>query len=447
MQTLSSNRRNRSVNDGTARRTSLKEEQQLKIKESIADVLTKHSFLLKLSSALVCYGAPAHRIEDALDTMSEVLEIKASYAYSPGMMMISFVDMATRTSETHHVRQSDGFDLYRLELVYHLMRNLCYDKITVNEAYRDLETIMKRPPYHSRPVYLSSYSISTALVAAIAFRGSWYDVLASAAGGTICGVLSLLSGSRFTTFSNVYQVLASFLVGLLARGLHNYICYQVVILSSLAVLLPGFQLTLSLMEITSRSVNSGTTRLLSAVMDALFQAFGAWIGISAVNALEPGVALNTAKCFVPINPWFYFLVFPPLSMAINVQFGASWRHMPICVVVNAAAFVVVYFMSSVTTSSVLPVGVAAFVIGLICNLYGKFTNHLGFVPVMGAVLILVPGSVGVRAALTMLINNQLELGFEFALQMILVASGITVGLFASTFICHPTGKRSVLLAF
>lgn len=133
---------------------------------------------------------------------------------------------------------------------------------------------------------------------------------------------------------------------------------QVVVLSSLAVLLPGFQLTLSLMEITSRSVNSGTTRLLSAVMDAFFQAFGAWIGISAVNALEPGVALNTAKCFVPINPWFYFLVFPPLSMAINVQFGASWRHMPICVVVNAAAFVVVYFMSSVTTSSVLPVGVA-----------------------------------------------------------------------------------------
>jgi uncharacterized membrane protein YjjP (DUF1212 family) len=142
-------------------------------------------------------------------------------------MMISFVDMATRTSETHHIRQSDGFDLHRLELVYHLMRNLCYDKITVIEAYRDLETIMKRPPYHSRPVYLSSYSISTALVAAIAFRGSWYDVLASAAGGTICGVLSLLSGSRFTTFTNVYQVLASFLVGLLARGLHNYICYQV----------------------------------------------------------------------------------------------------------------------------------------------------------------------------------------------------------------------------
>jgi hypothetical protein len=47
MQTLSSNRKNRSLNDGTARRTSLKEEQQLKIKESIADVLTKHSFLLK----------------------------------------------------------------------------------------------------------------------------------------------------------------------------------------------------------------------------------------------------------------------------------------------------------------------------------------------------------------------------------------------------------------
>jgi hypothetical protein len=34
--------------------------------------------------------------------------------------MILFVDMATRISETHHLKLSDGFDLYRLELVYHL---------------------------------------------------------------------------------------------------------------------------------------------------------------------------------------------------------------------------------------------------------------------------------------------------------------------------------------
>lgn len=445
MHTLSSNRKNRQFND--ARRASVKEEQQNKIKESIADVLTKNSLILKLSSALVMYGAPAHRIEDALETVSNALGVKASFAYSPGMMMISFVDMATRTSETHHLRQSDGFDLYRLELVYHLMRHICHGNISVGAAYRDLESIMKRPPYHSRPVYLTSYTASTALVAAIAFRGSWFDMLASAAGGTICGVLSLLSGSRFSTFSNVYQVLASFLVGVLARGLHDYICYQTVILSSLAVLLPGFQLTLSLMEITSQSVNSGTTRLISAIMNAFFQAFGAWIGIAVFDIFEPGVTLNAAKCYEPISPWFYFLVFPPLSLAINVQFGASWRHMPICIIVNAAAFVVVYFMSNVTTSNILPVGVAAFVIGLICNLYGKFTHQLGFVPVMGAVLILVPGSVGVRAALTMLLENQLDAGFGFALQMILVASGLTVGLFASTFICHPTGKKSVLLAF
>lgn len=42
---------------------------------------------LRLSTALVSYGAPAHRIEDALDSISEVLGIKASYAYSPGMVI------------------------------------------------------------------------------------------------------------------------------------------------------------------------------------------------------------------------------------------------------------------------------------------------------------------------------------------------------------------------
>jgi hypothetical protein len=48
LQTLSSNRRNRKYDEvNAARRTSLIDEQQLKIKESIADVLTKHSLILK----------------------------------------------------------------------------------------------------------------------------------------------------------------------------------------------------------------------------------------------------------------------------------------------------------------------------------------------------------------------------------------------------------------
>lgn len=34
------------------------------------------------------YGAPAHRIEDALETVSNALGVKASFAYSPGMVCI-----------------------------------------------------------------------------------------------------------------------------------------------------------------------------------------------------------------------------------------------------------------------------------------------------------------------------------------------------------------------
>jgi hypothetical protein len=46
-QSFSSFRKNRQYNEASARRASIKEEQELKIKESIADVLTKHSLILK----------------------------------------------------------------------------------------------------------------------------------------------------------------------------------------------------------------------------------------------------------------------------------------------------------------------------------------------------------------------------------------------------------------
>lgn len=88
---------------------------------------------------------------------------------------------------------------------------------------------------------------------------------------------------------------------------------------------------------------------------------------------------------------------------------------------------------------------AAFTTGLICNIYSKFTGRLGFVPITGAVLILVPGSVGVRSALQMLAQGDPTQGSAFAVQMVTVASGITLGLFMATFLVYPFGKRQTAL--
>ncbi|OZJ06835.1 hypothetical protein BZG36_00189 [Bifiguratus adelaidae] len=419
-------------------------EQQARIRQNIAELLARHALLLRLCQALIQFGAPTHRIEDAMNMCSKAIEVQAACAYSPGLTMLSFVDMATHTSETHLLRHPAGFDLGRLEEVYFLMVRICRQEIAVTTALVQLEEIIKRPEYWGKTVYILSYTLSAALVAPVAFRGSWLDTLVGGTGGLILGLCSLLQ-PRMTTLSNIFVVFAGIIMGILARGLHHYICFQTVVLSGLVILLPGFQLTLSTMEITARSINSGTTRLISAIMDAFGMGFGASLGYSLFEAIQPNVPLDTSRCSVSVDQRWLILLFPILAVAINIQFGAVPRQFLICIVSNAASFAVAYFTSSIFPTSSLPSAFAAFCVGIICNLYGKIFRKLGFVPILGAVLILVPGSVGVRATLAMLIQQDIIQGIRYAISMITTASGITLGLFTATFLVYPFGKKRVAL--
>lgn len=165
-------------------------------------------------------------------------------------MMISFVDIATHTSETHLLRDTGGFDLGRLEQVYQIMQRVCRHEATVSVALSELEAVMRRAPYYSKLAYLTSWGVASGMVAPTAFGGSWVDCGVSLVGGMCVGLMSLLGG-RLTAFNNVFQVAASFVVALLARGLHHHVCFTTVVLSGIVVLLPGFMLTLSIMEVSS----------------------------------------------------------------------------------------------------------------------------------------------------------------------------------------------------
>jgi uncharacterized membrane protein YjjB (DUF3815 family) len=77
-----------------------------------------------------------------------------------------------------------------------------------------------------------------------------------------------------------------------------------------------------------------------------------------------------------------------------------------------------------------------------CHTHSINTNvtapFVAFVPILGAILLIVPGGMGVRSSLLLLDQSgNAAQGTAFALQMIVVALGIAVGLFASTLIVYP----------
>jgi len=90
--------------------------------------------------------------------------------------------------------------------------------------------------------------------------------------------------------------------------------------------------------------------------------------------------------------------------------------------VTAVGYTVSYFM---TAGPQVTPAVAAFAVGLAGQAYGRFTGKLSYVPLLSGVLLLVPGSVGVRSVLSM-IGSDPSQGFSFALTMVNISVSITV---------------------
>jgi len=92
--------------------------------------------------------------------------------------------------------------------------------------------------------------------------------------------------------------------------------------------------------------------------------------------------------------------------------------------VTAVGFTVSYFM---TAGPQVTPAVSAFAVGLAGQAYGRITGKLSYVPLLSGVLLLVPGSVGVRSVLS-LIGSDPSQGFSFALTMVNISVSITVSL-------------------
>lgn len=74
-----------------------KEDQDVRIKIHVANILKRQQYIIRMCRALMLFGAPTHRLEEYLATTAKVLEINSQFLYIPGCMLISFDDPLTHT--------------------------------------------------------------------------------------------------------------------------------------------------------------------------------------------------------------------------------------------------------------------------------------------------------------------------------------------------------------
>ncbi|KAJ1769771.1 pheromone-regulated protein prm10 [Coemansia sp. RSA 1843] len=290
--------------------------------------------------------------------------------------------------------------MHRLELTDKVFRIVSKGEISAEEGTQRLGEIMHAKPLFAWYWQLLDWGVTSWSVCILAFNGSWLDSVAALVLGMAAGCLNLLA-SRLKGYTNLFEASVSIVCGFLATAVERWVCFGAVTLSATAVLLPGLLLTTGIIELTSRNMHAGTVRVGYALTLAFILAFGINLGNN---------------------------IYVEIFSVPSIMFSVFW-----------------YLVIHRGLSTVGPV-VSAFVLGVAANIWSKVFKHNAYATMLPGMMILVPGSVGVRGIMTMFQGSQNGANsMQLVFQMIQTSLSIMVGLFASSFVVYPRGKKQSAL--
>jgi uncharacterized membrane protein YjjP (DUF1212 family) len=92
----------------------------LQITRHVAQIIPRQEFILKLTRALMMFGGPSHRLQAQIQSTGRVLDIQVNCMSLPDVVLISFDDSSTGTSNLKFIRQGSMLNLGKLNAVYEL---------------------------------------------------------------------------------------------------------------------------------------------------------------------------------------------------------------------------------------------------------------------------------------------------------------------------------------
>ncbi|KAJ2578161.1 pheromone-regulated protein prm10 [Coemansia sp. RSA 1836] len=425
-----------------------------KILAQLADIFNRQNYLLVVSRALMGFGAPLHRLEANLVAIALNLDVAATFAALPGIILITFGDEDTRTSETYVVRMTPGYDMHRLERTNRTIRRVLKGRISVGKGVKEVERILATPPLYPWWAMIMDYVVCSFFICPLFWSGSWRDASVSAMLGLIVGLLQLTAG-RFANYANLFEVSSAFIVSFIAALLQDHVCFGTVSFSGIAMLLPGLALTTSIIEMASRNMITGTVRFIFAMCRCFMLGYGISVGSTlgtrvlgrstSVDLLADQMNSTTGlgNCNDGVNKYWWFLFLPVLSLSFNMSISAHWRQWPIMLISGCLAYTVSYFSALSEALAPLAPAIAAFAMGLFANGMATFSNHRSAIePILGGVQLLVPGSLGLRTVLAFITSSGNSSG-NFLYDMFSTSLSIAVGLFLSGMVVFPHRKKRV----
>ncbi|CAE6485555.1 unnamed protein product [Rhizoctonia solani] len=476
---------------------------------NVNTVPDRQKFILRLAKALMTYGAPSHRIESQLIAAARVLEVDASFVHLPSIIIAAFGDPASNQSETHFVKSSGGLDLGKLHTTHTIYRKVVHDEIGAKDGTLELTKLMRQKPIYGLRIRCVLALLCSAIICPVGFGGSFADMwIAGCAGATICW-LQLHAASKSALYSNVFEISAAMMVSFVARGLSSIpsgiFCYSAISSAGVVLILPGYMVLCSSLELASKNLISGSVKMVYAIVYSLFLGFSLTIGSdlyflvdtsarhrreAATAALDSQVIIhgqfrsdNTtvfpfngtfifknatidtpstshyqAKgCYRDPNwPWYLqdlpmwtlFILVPLFSLfgSFASMQPLKSTQLPVMVFISCAAFAANKAANRyIFNRSDVVSAIGAFVVGVLGNLYSRVFRGTAFVVMVNGIGFLIPSGIAAAGGLAQNYRgsegDQYSSGLSLGFRMVQVAIGVTVGLFGSGLIVYSFGSR------
>jgi uncharacterized membrane protein YjjP (DUF1212 family) len=396
----------------------------------------RSEFVLELGRALHQHGAPAHRLESALQELSGALGLDASFFATPTALFSSFRSATARgpwTERTHLRRLDPGeVDLGTFADLDRLAQQVIAGELDPATATRRIRELEQRPsPYPPWATGLAAAIASGS--AARLFGGGLQEMALAAAAGALVAMLSRVT-RLWPPLGRLFELLGAILVALVAGAAATFspVASSIVILAGLIVIVPGLTLTVGVTELAQGSLVAGTSRLAGAMLSLVLLGFGAALGRELVLAL--GVT-GLDGLPSPLPKWTLPLAAGTTATAFTVLLRAAPRDVPWILGCGLLTWSAAASCAS-RLGPVLAAFAGAAVAGVASNAYGRLQRRPSMVTRVSSILLLVPGSLGFRGVSSLLADETLR-GVDTVLDVVFIAVAIVVGLLLAGSVLPP----------
>lgn len=240
--------------------------------ENYADIVLCTA--LDIGEHLLKNGAEVSRVEDTIERICFAYGAARVESFAITTLIVASVRMKNgeHSEQMRHVKTS-AMNLYRVEKLNNISRQICQDHISIAEAREQIEKYKRSKPYPESIQILGQVLVVFGFT--LFFGGNWFDSIAA---GIIALVVALVSRIDLPfNKGNLQIIVRSFIAGALSEISVNIGFAQnldSVLIGTIMMLIPGLALGTAVYDLFNGNLISGMMRALQCLVIAIFIAIG-----------------------------------------------------------------------------------------------------------------------------------------------------------------------------